>query len=213
MPLFRILQLVNTLVMKRTTKSKSIDNNLQNNQNIDNYPTKTCQNSTNIGDDCDVIDNLIGAIFRDIIIDREIVIVCFGTMAIVGDSIGPRVGTLLKSMSIPAFVYGDEDHTINGKNMSVWIDFITRVHAGALILAIDASLGARDKIGEVVIRPDGVCPAAVNGSKQRFGDIGILAIVGENTPQPVMQLMTQTPLYIEQLAQKTAYCVKNTLFA
>ncbi len=199
--------------MKRTAKSKSIDNNLQNNQNIDNYLTKTCQNSTKIDEDCDVIDNLISAIFRDIMVDREIVIVCFGTMAIIGDSIGPRVGTLLKSMSIPAFVYGDEEHTINGKNMNAWIDFITRVHAGALILAIDASLGARDKIGDIIIRPDGVCPAAVKGSKQRFGDIGILAIVGENTTQPVMSLLTQTPLYIEELAKKTANCVKSTLFA
>lgn len=142
---------------------------------------------------------------------NDIVIVCFGTMSIVGDSLGPRVGTLLKSYNLPFFVYGDEECTINGKNMEEWIHFIREVHKGATIISIDASLGRKDKIGDIVIRKDGVCPAAVKGKNSRFGDIGILTVVGENSSAPVMALMTQSIDYMCELARKTANCVIGAL--
>ena len=49
--------------------------------------------------------------------ERDVVIVCFGTNAISGDSLGPLVGTLLtKKYNIGAFVYGTDEAQINGKN-------------------------------------------------------------------------------------------------
>lgn len=143
---------------------------------------------------------------------RDIVVVCFGTMAISGDSLGPQVGTLLREKyNISAFVYGTEDCTVNGKNMQEWLSFIKQVHEGALFVAIDASLGEKSKVGQIVVRPDGVCPAGVKGKKLRFGDVGILGVVAQNSQDALMQLMTVSPLYVSKLADKVANMINIVL--
>lgn len=143
---------------------------------------------------------------------RDIVVVCFGTMAISGDSLGPQVGTLLREKyNISAFVYGTEDCTVNGKNMQEWLSFIKQVHEGALFVAIDASLGEKSKVGQIVVRPDGVCPAGVKGKKSRFGDVGILGVVAQNSQDALMQLMTVSPLYVSKLADKVANMINIVL--
>lgn len=155
-----------------------------------------------------------GALFRAIagMENRQTVIVCFGTTAISGDSLGPAVGNLLRDKyKVPAFVYGTQEHQVNGKNMGKWLEFIKTVHEGALFIAVDASLGGGDKVGQIVMRSDGVCPAAIKGKKDRFGDVGILGVVAKNTSDPLMQLMTVSPLYISQLADKISLLIKNAL--
>ena len=118
-------------------------------------------------ENCDeALAPFVGALFRSITEaeGRQVVIVCFGTTAISGDSLGPMVGSILREKyDVPAFVYGTEAHSVNGKNMAQWMDFIRTVHGDALIIAVDASLGHADKVGQIVLRDDGVCPAAIKG--------------------------------------------------
>lgn len=143
---------------------------------------------------------------------RQTVIVCFGTMSISGDSLGPMVGTLLSTRyNIPAFVYGTENCSVNGKNMKEWLDFIKTAHAGALFIAVDASLGTKDNVGKIVIRSDGVCPAAIKGKNERFGDVGILGVVAENKGDALMQLMSVSPLYVEKMADEVALLLKDAI--
>lgn len=140
-------------------------------------------------------------------------VVCFGTTAISGDALGPQVGSLLRDKyKVPAFVYGTNDSSVNGKNMADWLEFISAAHSDALFIAVDACLGTADKIGSILVRADGVCPAAVKGKKARFGDIGLLAVVAETGDDPLMQLMSVSPLYVEKLADKTAIMLKSVLF-
>ncbi len=144
--------------------------------------------------------------------DRQLVIVCFGTTAISGDSLGPVVGTMLREKyNVPAFVYGTEEHTVNGKNMTEWISFITSVHKDALIIAIDASLGRAEKVGQIVFRSDGVCPAAIKGKRTRFGDVGILAVVAPSGDDPLMQLMQVEQSFILEIANKVSSLVRNAI--
>ena len=153
---------------------------------------------------------LISAFGKD---RRQTVIVCFGTTSISGDSLGPMVGSMLtEKYNIPAFVYGTEQHCVNGKNMKEWISFITAAHKDALFIAIDASLGQEDRVGKIVIRDDGVCPAAIKGKRTRFGDIGILAVVAENKGDALMQLMSVSQVYVAELADKVSIMVKTALF-
>lgn len=162
----------------------------------------------------DALAPFIGAMFRDIIDadDRQIVIVCFGTTAISGDSLGPQVGSILRDRyNVAAFVYGTEEHCVNGKNMGEWLDFIRTVHEDALFIAVDASLGGQDKVGQIILRTDGVCPAAIKGKKNRFGDVGILGVVAESSSDPLMQLMTVSQVYITEMADKIAYMLKTAL--
>lgn len=141
----------------------------------------------------------------------EIVIVCFGTSNISGDALGPKVGSMLVENNIPAFVYGTQERQINGKNMHEWLAFIKEVHEGALFIAIDASLGSKDKIGQIVIRDDGVCPSGVTGKKDRFGDIGILGVVAQKQGDAIMQLLSVSPLYVDKLADKICVLLNSAL--
>lgn len=159
-------------------------------------------------------DRVVGAMFRAIagMDGRQIVIVCFGTTAISGDSLGPAVGNLLRDKyKVPAFVYGTQEHCVNGKNMGEWMEFIKSVHEGALFIAVDASLGGGDKVGKIILRSDGVCPAGIKGKTERFGDVGILGVVARNSTDPLMQLMTVSPLYVAEMADKISVMIKNAI--
>lgn len=160
------------------------------------------------------VGEVTGALFRAIagMENRQTVIVCFGTTAISGDSLGPAVGNLLRDKyKVPAFVYGTQEHQVNGKNMGKWLEFIKTVHEGALFIAVDASLGGGDKVGQIVMRSDGVCPAAIKGRRDRFGDVGILGVVAKNTSDPLMQLMSVSPVYVADMADKISLLIKNAL--
>lgn len=134
---------------------------------------------------------------------QDVVIVCFGTCSISGDSLGPKIGTLLREKhNLPAFVYGTQEDQINGKNMKEWLSFITAAHKDALFISVDASLGSEDKVGQIIIRDDGVCPSGVTGKKERFGDIGILGVVAQKQGDAIIQLLSVSPLYIDILADK-----------
>jgi len=167
----------------------------------------------------DAVDDVapfVSLLFNDIVDrgEREIVIVCFGTNAISGDSLGPMVGTLLtQKYNVPAFVYGTDESTVNGKNMAEWLSFIKAVHKDAIFVAVDASLGRADKIGEIVIRPDGVCPSGVTGKSERFGDVGILGIVAQNHKDALMQLMCVSPLEVSKMADKISIMLNSALCA
>lgn len=142
--------------------------------------------------------------------DRQIVIVCFGTMSISGDSLGPMVGTLLRTRyNVPAFVYGDRSCSVNGKNMAEWLNFIKQAHKDAIFVAVDASLGSADSVGRIVVRSDGVCPAAIKGKKERFGNVGVLGVVAENKGDPLMQLMSVSPPYVEKMADEVALLLRS----
>lgn len=149
----------------------------------------------------DIVSCLLDCIFDTP--KQEVVIVCFGTCSISGDSLGPKIGTLLREKhNLPAFVYGTQENQINGKNMKEWLSFITAVHKGALFISVDASLGSEDKVGQIVIRDDGVCPSGVTGKKERFGDIGILGVVAQKQGDAIMQLLSVSPLYVDILVDK-----------
>ena len=144
--------------------------------------------------------------------EKRIVIVCFGTPQVPGDALGPKVGTLLQEWGAPCFVYGTEDRPITAKNMSEYMCHVERVHKNAVILSVDASLGKKEKIGQITIRDDGVCPAGVKGEKRRFGDVGLLGIVGESNNEPMKELLTTKADYISKMAHKVAVVIKEAIF-
>ena len=142
-------------------------------------------------------------------LERNIVVVCFGTPAISGDSLGPEVGSLLRrDKSFPAFVYGTTDRPVTGRNMTEWMDFVREAHRDSLLLAVDACLGDADNLGRISVRSDGVCPAAVGGKKKRFGDVGVIAVVGDKNGDALTELMQANAVYVSELAHKVADLIK-----
>ncbi len=141
---------------------------------------------------------------------KQIVVVCFGTPNISGDSLGPEVGSYLRDVChINAFVYGTLENPINGKNMTEWMSFIDHCHKDALIISVDASLGDIKKVGKIFLRDDGVCPAGVKGKCSRYGDIGVLGVVGKNTGDALMELMSADKSEIEQFAISIAELISS----
>jgi len=142
----------------------------------------------------------------------QIVVVCFGAPSISGDALGPEVGSLLREDgSLSAFVYGTLGRPITGKNMKEWLPFIEEVHPNAVIISVDASLGEKSKVGTIVMRNDGVCPAAVGGRKKRFGDVGILGIVGRKDGDALAELLQASPYQVSEMADKIAFYVKTAV--
>ena len=124
---------------------------------------------------------------------------------------GPKVGTLLQKWNLPCFVYGTEARPVTATNMNEYISHVKKVHCDATVLSVDASLGKREKIGQITIRKDGVCPAGVKGEKQRFGDVGLLGVVGENNNEPMRELLTINKDYISKMAYKVAVVIKQAI--
>lgn len=141
-----------------------------------------------------------------------VVVVCFGSPSIAGDSLGPEVGSILRAdASFPAFVYGTLERPITGKNMGEWMSFVKEVHPDALLLAVDACLGERHRFGKISVRGDGVCPAAACGRKRRFGDVGIIGVVGDKSGDPLAELMQADVDAVSALAREIASLVKSAL--
>ena len=145
-------------------------------------------------------------------LERQLVVVCFGTPAIAGDSLGPEVGTILREdKNFPAFVYGTLDRPVTGRNMNEWISFVRETHKGAVLLAVDACLGEASNLGRISVRSDGVCPAAVGGKKSRFGDVGTIAVVGDKSGDALTELMQANAVYVSELAHKVADLIKSAV--
>ena len=142
---------------------------------------------------------------------NQIIVVCFGTPLVSGDALGPKIGTLLQAWNLPCFIYGTEARPITATNMAEYMSHIESVHKDATILSVDASLGKKEKIGQITVRSDGVCPAGVKGKKRRFGHVGLLGIVGENNREPMKELLTANEDYISNMAHKVAILIKQAV--
>ena len=143
---------------------------------------------------------------------NQIVVVCFGTPTVSGDALGPKIGTLLQRWNTPCFVYGTEARPVTATNMIEYMEHVERVHKDCTILSVDASLGRKERIGQITVKKDGVCPAGIKGEKRRFGHVGLLGVVGENTKEPMRELLSAKEDYISKMAYKVAVVIKQAIF-
>ena len=107
------------------------------------------------------------------------VIICVGSDLVVGDSLGPIVGTKLqKRLEGRAFVYGTLQSPITAKEISIIQAEIKRLHPYSEILVIDAAVGDTSEIGYVKISKTGIKPGLGVGKELPvIGDVSIIGIV------------------------------------
>ncbi len=142
----------------------------------------------------------------------EIVIVCFGAPSIAGDSLGPYVGSaLVEKYNLPCYVYGTLDRPLTARNMDEYLPLISSLHPRAVVLSVDASLGKKERIGKFTVREDGVCPAAVGGRKNRYGDVGILGVVGVNGGNYMHELLNANGVEVSKMADKIAFVIYSAI--
>ena len=105
------------------------------------------------------------------------VIVCIGTDAVVGDSLGPLVGSMLKEkLAGKTYVFGTVESPITAKEVASVADFVKNVYPDVPILAIDAALGSREEIGVVKVIKKSIKPGL--GVDKDLAEVGSASIIG-----------------------------------
>lgn len=109
--------------------------------------------------------------------NHELVIVCIGTDRATGDSLGPLVGYKLKNLTYDKVtLYGTLDLPVHAKNLEETLSVITEKHTDALVIAIDACLGAAQNVGCISLGEGAIKPGA--GVKKELPPVGHLHITG-----------------------------------
>lgn len=109
--------------------------------------------------------------------NHELVIVCIGTDRATGDSLGPLVGYKLKHLTYEQVtLYGTLDEPVHAKNLEETLSQIVEKHKDALVIAIDACLGATQNVGCLSLGEGAIKPGA--GVKKELPPVGHIHITG-----------------------------------
>ena len=137
---------------------------------------------------------------------QNLVLVCVGTDRIIGDSLGPLVGSILER-TIYTFpqndspgktkkyrtensnrlfektgrsdrlkIYGTLLHTVHARILADTAAHIRRNHTDSIVIAVDASLGEKADVGSVFVRAGNLRPGA--GVNKNLPRIGDITITG-----------------------------------
>lgn len=116
----------------------------------------------------------------------QIVFLCVGTDRIIGDCIGPLVGSrlmeLFKDYNIFNInIYGSLQENINYINIKNVINKIQSYHSNACVIVVDAALSKKENIGKIFVsNSKTVLGKGINKNKIEIGDISIKAVVGKD---------------------------------
>lgn len=120
---------------------------------------------------------------------KAIVILCIGTPLLFADSFGPLTGTLLRARpplcKKPVYVYGSLSEPVTAINYAQIRRLIMSRHPRALIIAVDAALGAASHVGTVALETKALAPASgvPNRSLAPVGHLSVTGIV-QNSDMP-----------------------------
>lgn len=144
---------------------------------------------------------------------KNLVFLCIGTTKIVGDSIGPKVGDKLKKLGVDAYVYGNTARQVTALNVDDYAKMIRQRHKDDTVVVIDSALGKISDVGTIKVTRNGIKPGgAFDKDKQRIGDIGILAVVGDAEGDRMKELKTREETFISSLADKVVDFVGGLLY-
>ena len=105
------------------------------------------------------------------------VVVCIGTDAVIGDSLGPLTGSLLKKKAGGlTYVFGSMENPVTATDVKHLIGLIKAVYPYSRILAVDAALGGKEEVGSVKLCDGPIRPGL--GVDKDLGEIGDASIIG-----------------------------------
>ena len=130
------------------------------------------------------------------IIDENTIFVCVGTDRIIGDSLGPIVGSLLQDR-IPNKVYGTVENPVHALNVNEIGKTIKEKHEGTTIVAIDACIGITIPKGSIRLRNTPVKPGkGACKELDEIGDYSIAGIVYEKLPGDTARIINEQLGYV-----------------
>lgn len=110
--------------------------------------------------------------------------ICIGSDLVLGDSLGPLVGTMLKNKSANVYVYGTLSQPITAKDVYTARTQLKQLHPNTTSIAIDASIGEGDDVGIIRVVNKGLKPGlGVNKNLGIIGDVSIIGVVAGKSLQ------------------------------
>lgn len=111
------------------------------------------------------------------------VVVCVGTDALIGDSLGPITGSMLSEKNLPLFVYGTLEKPVTAKEVTYIHRFLKQAHPYSKVLVIDAAVGKREEVGRIKLFDKGLKPGlGADKNLPLIGDVSIIGVVAEKSP-------------------------------
>lgn len=115
--------------------------------------------------------------------NKDVVVVCVGSDLVMGDSLGPLLGTFLINLDIPAYVYGCLGQPVTAKEVAFIGKYIKKLHPNSIVLAIDAGIGDDFEVGYVKVLGHGLRPGlGVDKDLPSIGDCSIVGVVAGRSP-------------------------------
>ncbi|MBO5714096.1 MAG: spore protease YyaC [Clostridia bacterium] len=141
-----------------------------------NYSFSTYNDYTGVG---------IGKALKNIIPkEKPTLAICIGSDLVLGDSLGPLVGTILKKKNANVFVYGTLNNPVTAKDVETVRTNVKNMHPNTISIAIDASIGDVDDVGIIKVINKGLKPGlGVNKKLGIIGDVSIIGIVASKSIQ------------------------------
>ena len=127
-------------------------------------------------------NGIAGAIHKLNEDNKELIFICIGSDLVLGDSLGPLVGTMLKKNNISSYIYGTLHQPITAREIEHAKIHLKQMHPNSLIIAIDAAVGNSNDIGLIKIFDKGLKPGlGVDKNLSLIGDASIIGVVAEKS--------------------------------
>jgi putative sporulation protein YyaC len=125
------------------------------------------------------------------------VFACIGTDRSTGDALGPLVGErLLRVGCPPELVLGTLEHPLHALNLEERLRPLLTARPRRPVVAIDAALGPRARVGRIGIRRGGLHPGkGIGKTMGPVGDIAVTATVNVATGALDAEVLQSTRLY------------------
>lgn len=112
------------------------------------------------------------------------IFICIGSDLVLGDSLGPLVGTLLKRRNLRSYIYGTLAFPITAKEVEYARTYLKQIHPNSISIAIDAAIGEKDDVGLIRVLDKGLKPGlGVDKNLGKVGDLSIVGIVASKSKQ------------------------------
>lgn len=144
-------------------------------------------------------------------IGDEYIIVCIGCDQIIGDKLGPLVGTMLNdSRIISNYIYGLLGNNINATNIDITIDFIKKLHGESKIVVIDAAIGLEGEIGCLQSYNGPISPGSATQKKLScIGDVSVVGVVSTKLMNDFYTLSETKIQQVTKMAKTIVEAFKN----
>lgn len=143
------------------------------------------------------------------------VVVCVGSDLIIGDSLGPMVGSMIayKTQGLGAFVYGTLAAPVTAKEVKELREFLKRTHPRRAVIAVDAAVGAQGDIGLIKVSNEPLYPGAGTGKQLGcFGDASVMGIVAEKSLGNYALLHSTRLRLVYRMAEQIADGIATLLY-